>query len=176
MSESSLQPSHIRQVPRIHIVGRKNAGKTTLVCDLVKALSDRGLKVATIKHTHHHHELDTPGKDSHKHRESGAAGVGILSSQMAAAFVPVTRDEDEEVRYSRFNIMFNDCDIILVEGDLNATARKIEVWRDVVSEPPYSTTNSTIECVVTDDLSVGNCRRLPRQDLSQLVALLVGEA
>ena len=125
------QPT-IRQVPRIHIVGRKNSGKTTLVCDLVRELTRLGRRVATIKHTHHNHELDTPGKDSHKHRESGAAGVGILSSQMTAAFVPVSRDEDEETRYARFNIMFNDCDLIVVEGDLSTVATKIEVWRAIL--------------------------------------------
>lgn len=173
MNQDVQPPIVIRQVPRVHIVGRKNAGKTTLVCDLVKALSDSGLKVATIKHTHHHHELDTPGKDSHKHRESGAAGVGILSSQMTAAFVPVNRDEDESVRYARFNVMFNDCDIILVEGDLNATARKIEVWRDVVSEPPYATNDSTIELVVTDETPDVNCPRVPRHDLTELVSALI---
>jgi molybdopterin-guanine dinucleotide biosynthesis adapter protein len=144
-------PPAIRRVPRIHIVGRKNSGKTTLVCDLVRELIRQGYKVATIKHTHHNHELDTPGKDSHQHRESGAAGVGILSAQMTAAFVPVLRDEDDETRYSRFNVMFNDCDLILVEGDLSSTATKIEVWRSTVSEVPYAATDHSISAVVTDD-------------------------
>ena len=73
---------------RIHIVGRRNSGKTTLVCELVAALTKRGYRVATIKHTHHHHELDTPGKDSWHHREAGAAAVGILSPRMTAMFFP----------------------------------------------------------------------------------------
>jgi len=70
--------------PPIHIVGRKNAGKTTLVCDLIAALTQQGLRVATVKHTHHQHELDVPGKDSWRHREAGAAAVGILSPGMVA--------------------------------------------------------------------------------------------
>ena len=172
MSDQPQQSVGIRNVPRIHIVGRKNAGKTTLVCDLVRQLSERGFKVATIKHTHHHHELDTPGKDSHKHRESGAAGVGILSSQMTAAFVPVVRDEDEATRYARFNIMFNDCDIILVEGDLNTTAMKVEVWRTEVSEPPYAENDTTISAVVSDaEVPVG-VTVYPRSDLAKLLQML----
>lgn len=164
----------MKQVPRIHIVGRKNAGKTTLVCDLVSELSGQGYRVATIKHTHHHHELDTPGKDSHKHRESGAAGVGILSSQMTAAFVPVVRDEDESVRYERFNVMFNDCDLILVEGDLHSSANKLEVWRSVVGDVPYaSSPDHQIEAVISDDDVTVDCEVLPRADLQLLAAYVM---
>jgi molybdopterin-guanine dinucleotide biosynthesis protein B len=158
----------IRQVPRIHIVGRKNSGKTTLVCDLVRELTRQGHKVATIKHTHHHHELDTPGKDSHKHRKSGAAGVGILSSQMTAAFVPGPRDEDEKLRYDRFNVMFNDCDLMLVEGDLSTSARKVEVWRNAVSDAPYATSERSIAVVVTDDPLESATEVWPRADIAEL--------
>ncbi|MDC0936360.1 molybdopterin-guanine dinucleotide biosynthesis protein MobB, partial [Pirellulales bacterium] len=66
-------------VPRVHIVGRKNHGKTTLIVELIGELRGRGLRVAAIKHTSHAHDLDTPGKDSHRHGEAGAAVVGILS-------------------------------------------------------------------------------------------------
>lgn len=164
----------MKQVPRIHIVGRKNAGKTTLVCDLVAELTKQGYRVATIKHTHHHHELDTPGKDSHKHRESGAAGVGILSSQMTAAFVPVTRDEDESVRYERFNVMFNDCDLILVEGDLHTSANKLEVWRHVVGDAPYaSATERTITAVISDDAVDVDCDVLPRSGLQAVAGYVM---
>ena len=166
------EKTNLREVPRVHIVGRKNAGKTTLVCDLVKELSRQGLKVATVKHTHHHHELDTPGKDSHKHRESGAAGVGILSARMSAAFVPIRRDEDEATRYARFNVMFNDCDIILVEGDLATTARKVEVWRTAVSEPPYAAADASVSCVVSDDDLAVNCQTCRRSDLKRLAELI----
>ncbi|MGZ5823753.1 MAG: molybdopterin-guanine dinucleotide biosynthesis protein B [Hyphomicrobium sp.] len=39
--------------PLIGIVGWKNSGKTTLIERLVAALTQRGLRVATVKHTHH---------------------------------------------------------------------------------------------------------------------------
>lgn len=158
--QSGSKQDRIVQVPdgavklmtrRIHIVGRKNSGKTTLVCDLVRELIARGLKVATVKHTHHHHELDTPGKDSYKHHEAGAAGVGILSPQMTALFIPTKREERGDERYSQFELQFADCDLILVEGDLQATAPRIEVWRSVVSEAPYAASDLTILAVVSDD-------------------------
>ncbi|MEQ9410783.1 MAG: molybdopterin-guanine dinucleotide biosynthesis protein B [Fuerstiella sp.] len=160
-------------VPRVHVVGRKNAGKTTLVCELVRELTRLGCKVATVKHTHHHHELDTPGKDSHRHRESGAAGVGILSPQMTAAFVPVTRDQDEHLRYEPFDVIFGHCDLILVEGDLHTSAKKIEVWRSVVSEAPYAAEDDGIAAVVTDDDTTVPCPLWSRSDVPALAKQLL---
>ena len=136
---------------RIHIVGKKNSGKTTLVCELVSELTGRGVRVATVKHTHHHHELDTPGKDSHKHRESGAVAVGILSPRMTAVFIPTDGLESGDGRYARFEAQFADCDLILVEGDLQSAAPRLEVWRSVVSERPYAFTDRGIAAVISDD-------------------------
>ncbi len=143
---------------RVHIVGRKNSGKTTLVVDLVRHLTDQGLRVGTIKHTHHHHELDTPGKDSHRHREAGAAAVGILSPGMTAVFQPTDRsagescdDDASDDRYDRLAPMFADCDLVLVEGNLRTAACKVEVWRAAVTETPIAAQDSSISAVVTDD-------------------------
>ncbi|MCA9060097.1 MAG: molybdopterin-guanine dinucleotide biosynthesis protein B [Planctomycetaceae bacterium] len=140
-----------RQPPRLHIVGRRNAGKTTLVCELISAIQDRGFRVATVKHTHHNHELDTPGKDSFQHRQAGAAAVGILSPQLTALFVPETRAESDEMRYRRFEQAFRDCDLIVVEGDLNTSAPRVEVWRSTVGERPYAVSDSDIRAVVSDE-------------------------
>lgn len=154
--------------PRVHIVGRKNSGKTTLVCELVRELTARRIKVATVKHTHHQHELDTPGKDSHLHRMAGAAGVGILSPDMTAVFIPVNRELDtsnRESRYQRFETMFGDCALILVEGDLQTTAPRIEVWRSAVTELPYAAADSAIAAVVSDDSLPCPGQRVPRSDI-----------
>lgn len=161
-----MQPEPRSAPARVHIVGRKNSGKTTLVCELVREFTSRGIRVATIKHTHHHHELDTPGKDSHLHREAGAAAVGILSPQMTAMFVPADRELRGERRYKQFESLFADCCLILVEGDLNSTAPRVEVWRSVVSEEPYAATVSAINAVISDDSVSGlSCSIWPRSSI-----------
>jgi molybdopterin-guanine dinucleotide biosynthesis adapter protein len=162
--------SESRSAPaRVHIVGRKNSGKTTLVCDLVREFTSRGIRVATIKHTHHHHELDTPGKDSHLHREAGAAAVGILSPQMTAMFIPSDRELREEGRYEQFESLFADCSVILVEGDLHSTAVRIEVWRSAVSEEPYAAGDPTIRAVVSDDVVDGlSCPIWPGSNIGNI--------
>ena len=154
---------------RIHIVGRKNCGKTTLVCELVREFTARGLKVGTVKHTHHNHELDTPGKDSYKHREAGAAAVGILSPHMTALFIPIAREQLRESRYAQFEVQFSDCDLILVEGDLQASAPRIEVWRSASGESPYAANDSAIVAVVSDDAPPGlKCAVWSRQDVGKI--------
>ncbi|MCA9064622.1 MAG: molybdopterin-guanine dinucleotide biosynthesis protein B [Planctomycetaceae bacterium] len=154
--------------PRIHVVGRRNSGKTTFVCELVRYFRNQGLRVATVKHTHHHHELDTPGKDSYLHREAGATAVGILSPQMTALFVPEKRDDRGTDRYVRFEQAFSDCDLIIVEGDLHTQAVRVEVWRREASEEPYAVTEHGISAVITDDsVTVPECEIWQRSDISR---------
>ncbi len=137
---------------RIHIVGRKNSGKTTLMVELVTALTSRGYKVATIKHTHHNHELDTPGKDSHRHREAGSQAVGILSPQMNAIFWPCVQSGAAAAsKYQLFESLMGQCDIVLVEGDSSAEGFKIEVYRGATETPPMAASVPDIQAVVTDD-------------------------
>ena len=63
------------------IVGRQNSGKTTLITRLIPALKALGLSVSTVKHSHHGFEIDTPGKDTFRHRESGAEEVMFTSNK-----------------------------------------------------------------------------------------------
>ena len=85
---------------RVHVIGGKNHGKTTLIMDLIRELTARGLQVGTIKHTHHKHELDIPGKDSYRHRESGASACrysGFAASR-AVSFSRIRADFPERPR------------------------------------------------------------------------------
>jgi molybdopterin-guanine dinucleotide biosynthesis protein B len=162
---------------RIHIVGRKNSGKTTLIVELVDCLTRLGLKVGTIKHTHHNHELDTPGKDSFRHREAGAHAVGILSPKMNAIFWPQEKPDDSDFlrddRYDRFQSLMHDCDLVLVEGDTSTSAIKVEVWRAENDTVPIFEHDSSIQAIVTDDKLPYDVSIFPRRDLSELVNWLL---
>jgi len=136
---------------RVHIIGSKNHGKTTLVAELVQELSAQGYRVGTIKHTHHQHELDTPGKDSHRHREAGAVVVGILTRSMNAVFWQAEENSLGEARYQVFAQTFADCHLTLVEGDTQTTAPKIEVWRRSLGSEPLAKADVSIQAIVTHD-------------------------
>jgi molybdopterin-guanine dinucleotide biosynthesis protein MobB len=111
----------------IAIVGHQGSGKTTLIERLIPAIRRQGLSVSTIKHTHHHRvELDTPGKDSYRHRVAGAAEVIVASdtgwARIAASSAPATlADLLGELR---------PVDLVLVEGYKQLESlRRVEVFR-----------------------------------------------
>ncbi|KXV79846.1 molybdopterin-guanine dinucleotide biosynthesis protein MobB, partial [Acetobacter malorum] len=69
----------IRHQAIFGITGRSGSGKTHLLARLLPALKARGLRVSTIKHTHHGIDIDKPGKDSFVHREAGASEVMLAT-------------------------------------------------------------------------------------------------
>lgn len=64
------------------IVGESDSGKTTLVERLVERCSSDG-RVATVKHCTHPPDVDTAGKDTARHRSSGAAETVALTDDGA---------------------------------------------------------------------------------------------
>ena len=60
------------------VVGpKRNVGKTTVVEGLVKNLTERGLRIGTVKHIHG--TFDTPEKDTWKHVKAGASATGVIT-------------------------------------------------------------------------------------------------
>src|SRR5207237_3867952 len=55
------------------VIGRKNAGKTTLLVALAAELARRKFRVMTIKHGTHPADTDQRGKDSWRHWHEGHA-------------------------------------------------------------------------------------------------------
>ncbi|HHT9136654.1 MAG TPA: molybdopterin-guanine dinucleotide biosynthesis protein B [Candidatus Wunengus sp. YC60] len=118
------------KVPVISIVGRSNSGKTTLIVKLVKELKSRGYKVATIKHSHHHFELDTEGKDSWLHTQAGADAVVVASQNMTG----IIRQSPKAPPLTEIiNTYLQDVDIVVVEGYKTEAIPKVEVFRSEIS-------------------------------------------
>ncbi|MSU88198.1 molybdopterin-guanine dinucleotide biosynthesis protein B [Rhodobacteraceae bacterium 2CG4] len=128
------------------VTGRKNQGKTTLVERLVAHFSARGLRVSTVKHTHHGVDLEVPGTDTHRHRQAGAGEV-VLASDARLAFLHELRGEAWDL--PRILAAMQPADLVLVEGYKSAPHRKIEVWRGA-SEPPLAQQNPTIRALAGD--------------------------
>lgn len=69
------------------VVGPSDSGKTTVIESLAARLSEDG-SVATIKSIHHDIEIDTPGKDTHRHRMAGADTVVGLTPTLSFQITP----------------------------------------------------------------------------------------
>jgi len=130
------------------IVGHSGAGKTTLLVRLLLQLIDRGLTVSTMKHTHHDVDMDTPGKDSHRHREAGAHEVMVASSGRFALMQEYrgTAEPTMEELIARMAPV----DLLLIEGFKRHPFPKIEVWRAAARHKPLYPGNASIIAVAAD--------------------------
>ncbi len=114
--------------PIISIVGKSESGKTTLLEKVVRELTSRGFRIATIKHDAHSFEIDYPGKDSWRHKQAGAR-VTVISSPGKLALVADT-DHDHSLAEIRDKFIEGQgVDLIITEGYKRDIHPKIEVSR-----------------------------------------------
>lgn len=130
------------------IIGYSGSGKTTLIEKLLPALRKRGIRVAVIKHTNHRHELDKPGKDSHRLRQAGAAAVMVSSPRMVAMFREV-KQEWPVKRLLRY--LPRHLDLVIAEGFRNSAYPSLEVFRRGVSLNLKCRDQQQLLAVVGDD-------------------------
>jgi molybdopterin-guanine dinucleotide biosynthesis protein B len=153
----------------VHLVGRRNHGKTTLLVELVRELRGRGVRLGTIKHSSHSHELDTPGKDSHRHRQAGAAPTAIICANLTAVFVPAAGGDP----YALLAPLYAQTDLVFVEGHLDGPGRKLEIWRAELGTSPLCRERADIEALITDDPVEVSVPIWPRADIGVLADRLV---
>ena len=105
-----------RGAPVVAVVGRSGAGKTSLLEELLPALSARGLRVAALKHASHGFLADRPGKDSHRIYESGACAVALVSREQLAVFTRLADPEREPSLAAALAALPAGLDLVLAEG------------------------------------------------------------
>jgi len=133
--------------PIVSIVGKSDSGKTTFLEKLIAELAGRGWRIATVKHhAHGDADVDVPGKDSWRHRQSGAA-VSVVAS---ARQVGLVREVQRELTLDEIAEMIgDDVDLILTEGYKREGRNRIEVCRVERSETLVCEPDEVI-AIVTD--------------------------
>jgi molybdopterin-guanine dinucleotide biosynthesis protein B len=168
--EKALKGQKASTAPLVSIVGKSDAGKTTLLEMLVPELKARGYRVGTIKHDVHGFDIDHQGKDSWRHKQAGAHTVVISSPKK----VSVIRDIDtEETLDGLASGYFQNVDIILTEGYKREDKPKIEIFRSLVHDKPLCTEDDHLVALVSDiplDLGVPH---FGLNDIEGLADLLV---
>ncbi len=135
-------------IPVVSIVGKSDAGKTTLIERVVRELSSRGWRVATCKHHVHEVEVDVPGKDSWRHARAGAVLAMIASPTQ---FVSVLRvDVEPSLEVIAAEAARVGCDLLVTEGFKRQAQHRIEVSRRARSDGLISSPDELI-AVVTDN-------------------------
>ena len=130
------------------VTGWKNAGKTGLMERLVAEIAGRGFSVSTVKHAHHSFDVDHPGKDSHRHRVSGAREV-LLSSRNRFALMHEMRGE-AELPLETLLQKLAPVDLVLIEGYKRDRHPKIEAFRAETGQPLIAPDDPTIRAVAAD--------------------------
>ena len=145
----------------INIIGYgSNVGKTYIMEGLIKELKSRGLSIATIKHDIHGFDIDKKGKDTYKHRKAGSETV-IISSKNRIAII---KELNKETELQEIIEMASDKDIILVEGYKKSNLRKIEVYRDGLSEKILTPKEKLIAIASDIDIHMDDVKVIPKED------------
>ena len=135
------------------VTGWKDSGKTTLVAQLVREFTRRGLSVSTVKHAHHGFDVDQEGRDSWQHRQAGASEV-LVSSRARWALMHELRGADEP-NLAALLRHIAPVDLVLVEGFKRETHPKIETWRAAVGSEPIAKTDASVRAVACDHAPTG---------------------
>ena len=149
------------------IVGWSGSGKTSLLVALLPILRARGLTVSTMKHAHHRFDLDTAGKDSHRHREAGASEVLVVTSARWVLMHELR--EEPEPSIEELIARMTPVDLLLIEGFKTHPHPKLEIHRASEGKPMLWPEDPDIVAVAADgpipDLA------LPHLDLNDPVAI-----
>jgi len=112
--------------PRVHFVGLSGSGKTTLIASLIEHWTARGLRLGAVKHASKSFQMDHRGKDSHRFRSSGAAGVAIASP---TEFAVISTTETPMTSADLVAHLPTDLDVVLIEGFKGDGGPTLEVHR-----------------------------------------------
>ena len=149
-----------------------NAGKTTLITQLIPELAKLGLRVSVIKHAHHQFDIDHKGKDSYQIREAGAVQTLIASNKRWALMTELAQEPDLDDLIAKFDNRY--ADLILVEGFKQANIAKIEVHRPSLNMPLLATQDSNIVAVASDAaLELTHIPVLDLNNIAEIAAFII---
>ncbi len=112
--------------PYFTFAGYSGSGKTTLIERVTKELSDKGYKIAYLKHDGHNFHMDKEGKDTDRIKKAGAKAIAISSNDKYA----MISDSDHRLTFLELTKLLPDnIDIVIGEGFKDNNIPKIIVHR-----------------------------------------------
>ncbi|CAM2909208.1 molybdopterin-guanine dinucleotide biosynthesis protein B [Moritella viscosa] len=137
-------------IPLLGFAAFSGTGKTTLITQLLPQLTELGLRIGMVKHSHHDIEMDNPNKDSYKLRKAGACQMVLASPHRTIVFSE--QDEPTEPKLiTQLNwLNTNELDLVLVEGFRHEAFTKIELHRPSLGKPILANEDAHIIAIASD--------------------------
>lgn len=158
----------------VAFTGPSNSGKTTLILKVArKLIHEYNLEVAIIKHDPKDKaRFDVEGKDSYRFSDTGAEVI-VTSANRTTYFSHRQSELDDMVR------LFDDFDVLLVEGLKNLPLPRISVFRNAIDTDyiPYMNAVATDETIDTATYSLpSNIDALDLNDIDQVISWIFSNA
>lgn len=113
-------------IPIVSVIGWHDSGKTTFIERLIKELKQRGVRVATLKHTRGDFQVDRVGTDTWRFAQAGSDLVAISGKRLLAFIEPRKAEMSLSEIVSRLP---SGIDLLITEGYKRESTPKIEVIR-----------------------------------------------
>jgi molybdopterin-guanine dinucleotide biosynthesis protein B len=130
------------------IVGYSGSGKTTLLRRLIPELVGRGLRIATVKHTHHRVAVDGPGDPGFEARARGATASLVAGPERW--FQVTAADPQRAIDLAQVVAPLAPADLVLIEGFKRYPHAKLEVHRAQTGKPLWCETDPLVVAVASD--------------------------
>ncbi|MGE3991722.1 molybdopterin-guanine dinucleotide biosynthesis protein B [Pseudorhodoplanes sp.] len=159
----------------IGLAGWSGSGKTTLLTKLIPCLIARGQRISTLKHAHHHFDVDRPGKDSFEHRSAGATEVLVVSGSRWALMHELRGAPEPALPVLLAKL--SDVDLVLVEGFKRESFPKLEIYRADNGKPLLHPDDSWIVAVASDTaLPAASLPVVDLNDIERIADVLLEQA
>jgi molybdopterin-guanine dinucleotide biosynthesis protein B len=118
----------------IAVVGGKKSGKTATIEILTKGLTERGYRIAVVKHIPEpDFTIDTKGKDTWKFARSGAKIVVAVS---AAEIATIEKTESRNFSLREILRKCRDSDLVFLEGFRKLVSEDNSIYKIAVVRTP----------------------------------------
>lgn len=167
-SKFSAKPDRFSALPLLGITGYSGTGKTTLLEKLIPRLTQQGLRIGLIKHSHHNIDLDKPGKDSYRLRCAGANPTMIICDQRWA----LMQETEQPLGLSQLVAKLDSIqiDLVLVEGFKQENIPKIQLHRQAIEKPLPELDDFTI--ATATDYPLARENRLDINNIEQIAQFI----
>jgi len=166
----------VRPPAFVGIVGWKNSGKTTLIERLIPLLAGRGLKIVTVKHTHHDLGPLDGSTDGERHARAGALATFVIAPD--AWEISGCRQLGPAPALAELSAHVASADVVLIEGFKEAPIPKIELRRAAAGvQPQLAISDTHIVAVAADhDTDAGELPLFALDDAGAIAAFIAALA